>query len=232
MALAYRLIITDFQLVGHEKTLQPPTEWATFGYHRVGILAALVNNISLVAISFYILYQAYLRYLSPQDIETSGMSMLAAIGIVISASIVFLVNDGAKNNLNMRSVWLHFAGEGLASLGVLIGGIIIYFTEWYWVDTLLSAVLGLTILRGAVTMLQDITRILLEGTPPNISVKDISQCLRQIHCVKEARDIHVWCLAEEKIALSAHIQIKHDISLSQTEPILWKSSEAWHRGLI
>lgn len=202
------------------KTLQPPTEWATFGYHRVGILAALVNNVSLVAVSFYILFQAYLRCLNPQDIETGGMSMLAAMGIVISAIIVFLVNEGAKSNINMRSVWLHFAGEALASFGVLIGGIVINYTGWYWVDTILSAVLALTILRGAVIMLQDITQILLEGTPQNISIKDISECLLQIRRVKEANDIHVWCLAEEKIALSAHVQIESDISLSQTEPIL------------
>jgi len=203
-----------------KKTAQPPNDWATFGFHRVGILAALINNVSLVVVSFYILYQAYLRFLNPQSIETTGMSLLALMGIGISAVIVFLVNDGAKNNLNIRSVWLHFAGETLASVGVFVGGILIVFTGWFWVDTLLSAVLGLTILSGAITMLRQITIILLEGVPQNISIQDVSKCLRQIRCVVAARDIHVWCLAEEKIALSAHVQIARDISLSQTEPIL------------
>ena len=203
-----------------KKTADPPTERATFGFHRVGILAALANNVSLIAVSCYILYEAYWRFLNPESIETMGMSVLAAIGIVISAVIVYLVNDGAKKNLNMRSVWLHFAGETLASLGVLIGGILITFTGWFWIDTLLSAVLGITILRGAVVMLRDIIIILLEGVPANISINDISQCLKQIRCVVAARDIHVWCLAEEKVALSAHVQVGTDISLSQTEPIL------------
>jgi cobalt-zinc-cadmium efflux system protein len=203
-----------------KKAVQPPTEWATYGFHRVGILAALVNNVSLVAVSFYILYQAYLRFINPQSIETAGMSLLALAGIAISAVIVFLVNDGAKNNLNMRSVWLHFAGEALASVGVFIGGIVIHFTAWFWVDTLLSALLGLTILRGATTMLREILIILLEGVPNNISVGDISQSLTQIRFVVAARDIHVWCLAEEKVAMSAHVEIGKDIALSQTEPIL------------
>jgi len=202
------------------KTAQPPNDWATFGFHRVGILAALINNVSLVVVSFYILYQAYLRFLNPQSIETTGMSLLALMGIGISAVIVFLVNDGAKINLNMRSVWLHFAGETLASVGVFVGGILIVFTGWFWVDTLLSAVLGLTILRGAITMLRQITIILLEGVPENISIQDVSKCLKQIRCVVAARDIHVWCLAEERVALSAHVEIARDISLSQTEPIL------------
>jgi cobalt-zinc-cadmium efflux system protein len=203
-----------------KKTLQPPTEWATFGFHRAGILAALINNVSLVAISFYILWQAYIRYLNPQSLQPAGMTLLATLGIIISAAIVFLVNSGAKNNLNMRSVWLHFVGETFASVGVLLGGIVIYYTGWYWVDTLLSAVLGLTILRGAIKMIWDITRILLEGTPPNTSIAEISGCLRKIHYVQAARDIHVWCLAEEQVALSAHIEIERDISVSQTEPIL------------
>jgi len=203
-----------------KKTAQPPNDWATFGFHRVGILAALINNVSLVVVSFYILYQAYLRFLNPQSIETTGMSLLALMGIGISAVIVFLVNDGAKINLNMRSVWLHFAGETLASVGVFVGGILIVFTGWFWVDTLLSAVLGLTILSGAITMLRQITIILLEGVPENISIQDVSKCLKQIRCVVAARDIHVWCLAEERVALSAHVEIARDISLSQTEPIL------------
>lgn len=208
-----------------KKSRKPPTDWATYGFHRVGILAALVNNVSLVAVSFYILYQAYLRFQHPEAVETTGMSILAAIGIVISAAIVYLVHDGAKNNLNMRSVWLHFAGEACASLGVLLGGVVIYYTGWYWIDTFLSGILGLTILRGAVVMLKDITIILLEGIPGNLSITEIAACLKQLPSVKAARDIHVWCLAEEQVALSAHIEIASDVPLSQTEPLLKQIKE-------
>jgi len=208
-----------------KKAVQPPNAWATYGFHRVGILAALVNNVSLVAISFYILYQAFLRFLHPETIETTGMSILAIVGIVISAAIVHLMNDGAKNNLNMRSVWLHFAGEACASLGVLFGGVIIYYTGWYWIDTALSGILGMTILRGAVIMLKDIIIILLEGIPGNLSLAEIAACLKHIPNVTAARDIHVWSLAEEEVALSAHIEIASDVLLSQTEPLLQQIKE-------
>ncbi|VBB07698.1 cation efflux protein [Lucifera butyrica] len=208
-----------------KKAVQPPNAWATYGFHRVGILAALVNNVSLVAVSFYILYQAYLRFLHPETIETAGMSILAIVGIIISAAIVYLIHDGAKNNLNMRSVWLHFAGETCASIGVLAGGVVIYFTHWYWIDTFLSGILGLTILRGALIMLKDIIIILLEGIPDNLSLQEITACLNQLPDVTAARDIHVWCLAEEQIALSAHIEIASDIPLSQTEPLLKQIKE-------
>lgn len=198
----------------------PPTRWATFGFHRVGILAAFINNLSLIGISFYILYEAYLRLLHPETLETTGMLLLSLAGIAASAIIVIWVNQGAKNNLNMRSVWLHFAGEALASLGVLIGGIIIQFTNWFWIDTILSACLGLTILRGAVTMLQDITLILLEGVPSHLSIERIAESLVELPQVQAARDVHVWSLAEEKIAFSAHILLNRDIPLSQSEAIL------------
>jgi cobalt-zinc-cadmium efflux system protein len=203
-----------------KKSMQPPTNWATYGFHRVGILAALINNISLVAISFYILYQAYERFIHPETIETTGMSLLAVLGIVISAIIVYLVKDGAQHNLNMRSVWLHFAGEALASFGVLMGGIVIYYTEWYWIDTLLSGVLGLTILRGALVMLKDITIILLEGIPNGLAIANISSCLKDIPNINDARDIHVWYLDEESVALSAHIEVSNDVRISQTESLL------------
>ena len=201
-------------------SIRPPTKWATFGFHRVETLAALLNNLTLTGISFYILYTAYLRLINQEPIETTCMIWLSLIGIAASAVIVVLVNDGAKNNLNMRSVWLHFAGEAVASIGVLIGGIIIQYTKCYWVDTALSAMLGLAILRGSVTMLWEIVIILLEGTPKHISIDSIAEVITELPYVKTTEDIHVWCLTEEKIALSDHVRLKQDIHLSQTEPIL------------
>lgn len=202
-----------------------PTSWATYGFHRAGILAALINNITLIAISFYILYHAYLRYFMPQTVESGGMFIMAIIGLVVNGSIVMLLQTGAKNNLNVRSTWLHFLGDVAADVGVLIGGIIIYFTGWYAVDTLLSGILGLTILRGAVIMLKDIIIILLEGIPGNISANEIATNLKQLPNINAARDVHVWYLAEEEVALSAHIEIASDILLSHTEPLLHQIKE-------
>lgn len=197
-----------------------PNSWATFGFHRAGILAALVNNITLIAVSFYILYQAYLRSFTPQPVESGGMFVMAIIGMLVNGSIVMILRKGAKYNLNVRSTWLHFMGDIAADIGVLLGGIIIYFTGWYSIDTLLSAILGLTILRGAVIMLKDITFILLEGIPGNLSVNEIAASLQQLPNITAARDIHVWYLAEEEVILSAHIEIANDILLSHTGPML------------
>lgn len=199
---------------------RPPTCWATYGFHRVGTLAALINNVSLIGISFYILYEAYLRYMHPEPLEPMGMLGLAAGGILASAVIAWLVHDGARTNLNMRSVWLHFASEALASLDILLGGVLIYFTAWYWVDALLSASLAVAILRGALVMLRDIALILLEGTPRSVSVEEIAATLVDLPVITAARDIHVWCLSEEKLALSAHVQLTRDVKVSQTEEVL------------
>ena len=202
-----------------------PNSWATYGFHRAGILAALLNNITLIAVSFYILYHAYLRSLTPQPVESGGMLIMAVFGLLVNGCIVMILHTGAKSNLNIRSTWLHFMGDIAADFGVLIGGIIIYFTGWYSVDTLLSGILGLTILRGAVIMLKDIICILLEGIPGKLSVNQISESLIQLPNITAARDIHVWYLAEEEVALSAHIEIASDVPLSHTEPMLQQIKE-------
>ena len=197
-----------------------PSSWATYGFHRAGILAALANNITLIAVSFYILYQAYLRSLTPQPVESGGMFIMAIIGMLVNGCIVKILHQNAKTNLNVRSTWLH-CGDVAADVGVLIGGIVIYFTGWYSIDTLLSAILGCAILRGAVIMLKDITLILLEGIPGNLSTSDIASSLTQLPSINAVRDIHVWYLSEEEIVLSAHIEVANDILLP-TQPLLGK----------
>lgn len=192
----------------------------TFGFHRFGILAALVNNLTLIVISFYIFYQAYLRLLHPQTVEIGGMLILSLVGLLCNALIIWILQEG-KENINIKSAWLHFVGDALASLGVLVGGLVIYFTHYYPADTLISALIGLAILKTAWDMLVEIINILLEGVPPHIDVNKMVERMKEIEEIKEVNDVHVWSLSSEKIAMSAHVCIGN-ISIEESAEILEK----------
>ena len=190
----------------------------TFGYHRFGILAALVNNLSLIFISIYIFYQAFLRLFNPQPVAVGGMFILAVLGLASNILIIWCLQGGEKN-LNVKSALLHFIGDALASVGVIIGGIVIYFTGWYPADTIISALIGGMILKGAWEMLVEIVQILLEGVPPSIDVRELTQNLRKIEKVKDVTDIHVWSLSSEQIAMSAHVCVEN-ITIEESYTIL------------
>lgn len=190
----------------------------TFGFHRFGILAALVNNISLIAISIYIFYQAYLRLFNPQPVVVGGMLILACLGLLSNMAIIWCLQGGEKN-LNVKSALLHFVGDALASLGVILGAIIIHFTNWYPADTLISALIGAMILKGAWEMLVEIVQILLEGVPPSINLRQLTQRMKEINGIKDVTDIHVWSLSAEQIAMSAHVCIEN-ITIEESYSIL------------
>jgi len=200
----------------------------TFGFQRFGILAALVNNISLLLVSFYIFYQAYLRFFRPQTIAIEGMLLLALLGLLTNGLIIWSLH-GEEKNINIRSAWLHFVGDALASLGVLVGGMIIYCTEWLVADTIISAFIGLTILKTSWDMLVEIVHILLEGVPPHINILQLVADIKKMEGIKEVTDIHVWSLSSEEISMSAHICVENK-AMADSSNILQKIVKILQEG--
>jgi cobalt-zinc-cadmium efflux system protein len=176
----------------------------TFGYYRFSILSALINNLSLIGVSFVILFQTVQRYFHPVPVEAGGMVFFAVLGLVVNSIIIFKLRDG-RENINVKSVFLHFLGDTLADLGVLIGGLVIKYTGWYKIDTGLSAILACFILRSAMKMAQECVKVLLEAAPANLSIIKIKESLKQIPGVKEITDLHIWSLSLENVVLTAHI---------------------------
>jgi cobalt-zinc-cadmium efflux system protein len=179
----------------------------TFGYYRFSILTALINNISLIAISLYILYKAVLRYFNPVDIQPVGMIVFSILGLVVNTIVVFNLRD-SSNNINVKSVFLHFLGDALSDIGVLIGGIVIYFTHLSGIDTVLSAVLASLILRNAFKMIVECTNIFLEAAPEEISIDELKKSIKELGGIIEITDIHIWSLSKEMLSMTAHISIK------------------------
>jgi cobalt-zinc-cadmium efflux system protein len=197
---------------------RPANARKTFGYHRVGILAALVNAVTLIVIACAIIWEAILRLQHPEPVQPAIMFISASIGIVVNLLIGYgLRKEG--HSLNVRAATLHVFGDVLASIGVIIAGVIILLTGWTLVDPLLSIAIAVLIAAGAWGILRETTDILLESVPRDISLTSLVDDMNNIEGVQDVHDLHVWSIASGMYALSCHVLI-NDLPPSGSSPIL------------
>lgn len=183
---------------------KPASPEKTYGYYRVEILAALTNAVVLIFISFYILYEAYERFKNPPEVQSGGMLAVASVGLVVNIVGVFILRSGSKESLNMKGAYFEVLSDMLTSIGVIIAGIIMLTTGWYYADPLISAGIGLFILPRTWSLLKDAVAVLLEGTPSDVNIADVRDKLSMIEGVAEIHDLHVWSLTSGVNALSVH----------------------------
>jgi cobalt-zinc-cadmium efflux system protein len=197
---------------------RPPSATKTFGWHRAGVLAALVNAVSLVAVSAFIFYDAFIRITNPVAVHADVMMKVAAVGVVMNGLIALLLYRSG-GDVNLRSVLLHEIGDTLSTAAVIVGGWVILVTGQYWIDSALSFAIGILILWSALGIGKETLNILLEGTPRGLELKRVEAAMRTIPGVNDVHDLHVWSIGSETHALSAHIAIA-DIPPSVSERIL------------
>ncbi len=185
----------------------PATERKTFGFYRLEILAAFVNGIVLVLISCYIMYQAYLRIVNPQPVAGKLMLVIAAIGLAANLVGAVVLNKHSATSLNIRGAYLHILGDAFSSVGVVIGGVIILYTGWYYVDPILSMLISLVIIYGAWALVKESVNILLESVPAHINIDRVAVEMQKIEGVREAYHIHIWTITSGVYAMSAHVII-------------------------
>jgi cobalt-zinc-cadmium efflux system protein len=199
-------------------TAQPANAQKTYGYHRAGILVALLNSTTLVLISIGIFYEAYRRFLSPPDVQSDILIGVGLIAVVINLLTAFLVHHGSEHDLNLRSAFVHLMGDVLSTVGAVIAGVIIYFTDANWLDPLVSVLIGFLILYNAWGILRDAVDILLEATPRDVNIKHMVNDIIQVDGVLGIHDIHVWSLTQSLRTMSAHI-LTDDRHISAGAPI-------------
>lgn len=190
----------------------------TFGYCRYSILAALVNNLSLILVSLWLLFQAIQRFFHPTTVHSQGMLLIGVLGLICNVFITLNLRT-TGNNLNVKSAFLHFLGDTLADLGVIIGSLVIYVTGYQGVDTLLSGLLGCFILSSAVKMSRETLLILLERVPANVHPQEVIEELTILSGVNTVRDLHIWSLTGDYVAMCAVVCIKN-ITIAESEVLL------------
>jgi cobalt-zinc-cadmium efflux system protein len=197
---------------------RPPSATKTYGYHRAGVLAALANAASLVAVSVLIFYEAFERLQNPQHVHAEVMIGVAAAGVVMNGVIAVLLYRTGRD-INLRSAFLHEIGDTLSTAAVIAGGWAILATGQNWIDSALSFGIGALILWSGFGIVRETLNILLEGTPRGIKLERVEAAIREIDGVNDVHDLHVWNLGSETRALSCHISIA-DIPPSVSERIL------------
>jgi cobalt-zinc-cadmium efflux system protein len=194
-------------------TAQPANARKTYGYHRAGILVALLNSTTLVLISIGIFYEAYRRFQSPPEVESGILIGVGLVAVVINLVTALLVHRGSQHDLNLRSAFVHLMGDVLSTVGAVIAGVIIYFTGANWLDPFVSVLIGLLILYNAWGILRDAVDILLEATPRDVNIRNMVQDIVAVDGVLGIHDIHVWSLTQSLRTMSAHI-LTDDLHIS------------------
>jgi cobalt-zinc-cadmium efflux system protein len=201
-----------------EQAKRPADRRRTYGYHRVGILAAFVNAITLIVIVLAIGFEAVRRLINPADVQGGLVIATALVGIAINA-FVLLTLRGHTANLNLRAAMLHVTGDVAASVGVVIAGAVILLTGWLYIDPLLSLAIAALIAYGAWGIVRETSNLLMEGTPRDVDLGAITTEITGDKLVTGVHDLHVWALSSDEMALSCHIVID-DTSLGNAEHVV------------
>ena len=193
---------------------RPAHAGKTYGYHRAGILAALVNSTTLACLAVGICYEAWRRFESPVPVDAGVLMVMGGAALAVNLLTAWLVSHGADHDLNLRSAFLHLMGDVLSTLGAILAGVGIHFTGYDWLDPLVSVLIAVLILWNAWLIVRETVEILLEGTPRDIEMSVMVRDLMQSEGVRGVHDLHVWSLSRQLRFLSAHILVD-DISVSE-----------------
>jgi cobalt-zinc-cadmium efflux system protein len=197
----------------------------TFGYKRAEIIAAFVNSVSLLIVALYLIYEAFMRFFHPHKIESGIVIWLALLGILANGFSVLILRKDSKENMNMRSAYLHLFTDMMASVAVLIGGLLMKYYGWFWVDSLLTILIAIYLLFMGYGLLKSSFKVLMLFTPEDISPEKINLAISQLPEIKNVHHIHVWQLNEKETHLEAHVEFYQDISISQFDFISEKVEE-------
>ena len=208
---------------------RPATPRRSFGYHRLEILAALANGVLLVPLAGYIAIHAWSRLGHPPSIDTGLMIGVACIGLVANLSAARLLH-GAQS-LNVRGAYLHLITDGLGSLAVIIGGVVMHVRHGAWIiDPLLGFAIAGFVIFGAWLLLREAIDVLLEAVPPTIDLERVRDEVRGIAGIEDVHDLHIWSITSGMFALSAHLVVRHDQPASDNDRLLRTVKELLHRN--
>lgn len=198
---------------------KPANADMTYGYHRVGILAALVNALSLVVIALLILWEGIRRLAHPEPVHGLLMIVVASIAVVLNLLIGVWLHAGAKHDINVRSAYLHMLGDAVSAVGVVIAGIIVVTIGWHLADPLVSFLIAALILWSSWGILKESIKIFLEGTPHGMNMPNVEKSIKSVPGVLGAHDLHVWTVGPGVIACSCHILVSEQ-SVREGQQIL------------
>ncbi|MFA5005054.1 MAG: cation diffusion facilitator family transporter [Candidatus Omnitrophota bacterium] len=207
------LVISFFAL---RLTKRKNTEAQTFGYKRAEILAALFNACALVVVSLFLFKEAFFRFSHPHPINSVLMLSVALVGLIANIVSVFLLKAHAHEDLNIRAAYVHLFSDFLSSIAVIIGALAILISKAYWIDPLLTILIGIYVLREGYKIIEESTHILMQHVPKGVNLKEIQARIEGFDGVKDIHHAHLWAVTERDIHFEAHINVSGDMPVSET----------------
>ena len=203
-------------------------ERKTFGYKRVEILAAFFNALVLIGISVFLVYEAIIRFSNPEPIKGLLMLVVATAGLIFNLLAVLLLKKYSGASLNIRSAYLNLLGDTLSSVAVIIGGVLIYFFEIYWVDPLITILISIYIIKETWDVFRQSYNILMQATPEGMDIHDIITALENIEGIANIHHVHVWGLSEKEFHFECHSDLDRDMSVSETSALKEQMAKILH----
>ncbi|WHF52094.1 cation diffusion facilitator family transporter [Chryseobacterium gotjawalense] len=204
-------------LIAFKLVKRKPTSTYTYGFRRATILASLINAVLLIFAVGFIIYEAVGRFMNPQPLEGGVVSVVAFVGIFVNGITAWLFLKDKEKDLNVKGAYLHMVADALVSLAVVIGGIIIIYTNWFWLDALLSILIGVVILAGTWSLLTQSLKLSLDGVPENINPEKVKQEILKINGVEDFQHVHIWALSTTENALTGHVRISDKLTIPEIE---------------
>lgn len=195
----------------------PVSETRTFGWHRTEVFASLINGVSVFLISIGIFYEAWGRLFQPEEVKSLPMFVIAFIGLVMNLVAASALHSHSHDDLNVHSAFLHVIGDAAASVGVIVGGLIMYFTGWFMLDAIISVGIGFVIFWGSWRVIREAVHILLEGVPRGMTIAEVSDAIRNVEGVNDVHHLNIWTICSHILALSAHIDVIPEYKVEQAE---------------
>jgi len=197
----------------------------TFGYKRIEILAAFFNALVLIGISIFLVYEAIIRFSEPEPIKGLLMLIIASAGLLFNLLAVLILKKHSGSSLNIRSAYLHLLGDTLSSFAVIIGGILIYFFEIYWVDPAITILISIYIVKETWHVFLDSSNILMQAIPEGMNIDEIINELSQIKGIRNIHHVHLWSLSDKEFHFECHADMEEDLKLSDTAAIKLQMEE-------
>lgn len=212
-----------------------PDDHRTFGYKRIEILAALFNAVVLISICIFLFYEAYQRFMNPEPIKGKIMFLVATFGLLANLVSVLVLSKDKDHNLNVKAAYLHLMGDTLSSVAVILGGIAIWKFNIFWLDPLITILVGIYIIYHTWGIIKQTLDILMQSTPSNINLNEIKKQVEEIDEIENMHHVHVWKLDDKQTHLEAHINLENNIDMvkmmsvkKQIEHLLTEKFEIHH----
>ena len=214
--------------IAGKKSHKKPDKKNTFGYKRIEILAALFNAVVLLAISIFIFYEAYQRFFHPEPIKGKIMFVVAIFGLLANLFSVLLLHKDKSHNLNVKAAYMHLLGDTMSSVTVIVGGLSIWLWNIYWIDPLITIIVGIYIIGHTWTIIKEAVDILMQATPYNIDLEKIKTKVEKTKEIDNMHHLHVWKLNDSQIHLEAHLNLKSNIDMIKMMSIKSKVEKILH----